>query len=114
MSWLSRFANVFRSGRLDRDLDDELQLHIETRTEELIGTGLSPEEARSEARRHFGNKLFVRESSRDATLLSWLESIFQDTRFGLRMLLKHRVVTAAAIVSLSLAIGASTTAFSPF
>ncbi len=101
MSWLSRLANVFRSARLDRDLD-----------EELMDAGLPPEEARSEAQRHFGNRLLLRESRRDAKLFSWLESIFQDTRFGLRMLLKNRVVTTAAILSLSLAIGASTAAFS--
>jgi putative ABC transport system permease protein len=112
MSWLTRLANVFRSTRLDRDLDDELQFHIETRTEDLIATGLSPEEARRQAQRQFGNPLLLRESSRDAKLLPWLESIFQDARFGLRMLLKNRAVTAAAILSLSLAIGASTAAFS--
>jgi predicted permease len=112
MSWLSRLANVFRSGHLDRDLDDELQFHIEARIRDLIATGMSPTDARREAQRHFGNRLLLRESSRDAKLLSWLESIFQDTRFGLRMLLKNRIVTAAAILSLSLAIGASTAAFS--
>jgi putative ABC transport system permease protein len=112
MSWISRLRNVFGSSRLDRDLADEQQFHIETRTEELIGAGLSPEEARKQAERHFGNRLLARESSRDTKLHSWLESIFQDTRFGLRMLLKNRIVTAAAILSLSLAIGASTAAFS--
>src|SRR5260370_18668799 len=112
MSWLSRLANVFRSTHLDRDLDDELQFHIETRTEDLIATGLAPAEARRQARLQFGNRLLLRESSRDAKLFPWLESIFQDARFGLRMLLKNRVVTAAAILSLSLAIGASTAAFS--
>jgi putative ABC transport system permease protein len=112
MSWLSRLANVFRSGRLDRDLNDELQFHIDARTQDLIATGMAPAEARREAQRHFGNRLLLRESSRDTKLLPWLESIFQDVRFDLRMLLKNRVVTAAAILSLSLAIGASTAAFS--
>src|SRR5260370_15115293 len=92
MSWLSRLANVFHTNRLDRDLDDELQFHIETRTEDLIATGMSRAEARRQAQRHFGNRLLLRESSRDAKLLSWLESIFQDARFVLRMLLKNRVV----------------------
>ncbi len=112
MSWISRLTNVFRSARLDRDLDAELEFHIEARTDELIAKGLAPEEAAREARRHFGNRLLLRESSREVKLISWLESVFQDVRFGLRMLLKNRVVTAAAVLSLALAIGACTAAFS--
>ena len=112
MSWLSRLTNVFRSGSLDHDLDAELQFHIETRTDELIAKGMSPEDAEREARRHFGNRLLLRESSRDAKLFSWLESVLQDLRFGLRMLRKNAGVTTAAVLVLSLAIGACTAAFS--
>src|SRR5450432_1794413 len=112
MSWLSRLANVFRSDRLDRDLDAELEFHIEARTEELIARGLTADDAAREARRHFGNRLLLRESSRDAKLFSWMESVLQDLRFGLRMLRKTVGVTAAAVLSLSLAIGACTAAFS--
>ncbi|HEV8038306.1 MAG TPA: ABC transporter permease [Bryobacteraceae bacterium] len=112
MSWLSRLTNVFQSSRLDRDLEAELEFHIEARTDELIAKGLPPEDAAREARRHFGNRLLLRETSREVKLISWLESVFQDVRFGLRMLLKNRAVTAAAVLSLSLAIGACTGAFS--
>src|SRR5580692_10655173 len=112
MSWLSRLTNVFQSSRLDRDLEAELEFHIEARTDELIAKGLPPEEAAREARRHFGNRLLLRESSREVKLISWLESVFQDVRFGLRMLLKNRALTAAAVLSLSLAIGACTAAYS--
>ena len=45
MSWLSRLANIFRSDRLDRDLDAELRFHIEAGTEELIARGLTPADA---------------------------------------------------------------------
>src|ERR1700681_1132930 len=112
MSWLSRLVNVFRSDRLDRDLDAELQFHIEARTEELIARGLAPDDAAREARRPFGNRLLVREASREWKLFSWLESVLQDLRFGLRMLRKNSVVTAAAVFSLALAIGACAAAFS--
>src|SRR5258708_7875845 len=114
MSWLSRLTNAFRSSRLDRDLDAELEFHIEARTDELIAKGLTPGDAEQEARRHFGNRLLLRESSRDAKLLSWLESLLQDLRFGLRMLRKNAGVTAAAGLSPSLAIAPSTAAFSSF
>ena len=112
MSWISRFANLFRSGRLGRDLNDELQFHIEARIAELTAKGMTPDDAAREARRHFGNQLLLRESSRDAKMFAWLDSIFQDLRFGLRMLRKNAGVTAAAVLSLSLAIGACTGAFS--
>src|SRR5580704_12938808 len=112
MSWLSRLANAFRSDRLDRDLDEELRFHIEARTDELVARGLAPDDAAREARRHFGNRLLLRESSREAKLFSWMESVLQDLRFGLRMLRKNKFVTAAAVLSLALAIGACAAAFS--
>jgi putative ABC transport system permease protein len=112
MSWFSRLTNVFRSGSVDRDLDAELEFHIEARTDELIVRGLTPEDARREARRNLGNRLLLRESSRDVKLLSWIESVLQDLRFGLRMLRKNAGISTAAVLSLSLAIGASTAAFS--
>ncbi len=72
---------------------------------------MEPREAARQARLRLGNSLLLRESSRDAKLLTWLESLLQDTRFGLRVLRKHAVVTIAAVLSLSLAIGACTAAF---
>jgi putative ABC transport system permease protein len=112
MSWISRLTNVFRSDRLDRDLDAELEFHIEARTDELIAKGMAPEEAAREARRHFGNRLLLRESSREVKLISWLESVFQDVRFGLRMLRRNAGVSTAAVLSLALALGACAGAFS--
>jgi putative ABC transport system permease protein len=111
MSWLSRIANAFRGGRVDRDLADELEFHIDARIEELVRGGMPLRQAQRQARRHFGNALALRESSREAKLVPWLESLVQDVRFGARVLLKNRATTAAAMVSLSLALGACTAAF---
>ncbi len=112
MSWLSRLVNVFRRDRLNRDLEDELQFHLAARTEEFTRRGMAPRQAEEEARRRLGSRLHVRESSREIKLLSRLEWIAQDVLFGLRLLRKNAVVTAAALLSLSLAIGACTAAFS--
>ncbi len=112
MSWLARFARVFRSDRLNRDLDEEFQFHIQAATQQLIHDGLEPEEAAREALKRFGGLVQTREAIRDLKLLPWLDSILQDVRFGARVLRKHRVVSAAAVLSLSLAIGACTAAFS--
>jgi len=111
MSWLSRLANAFRSRRMDRELDEELRFHMESRKEEMVRQGVSAQEAERTVRRRMGNSLATRERSRDIRLMPWMESLWRDLRFGMRVLAKDRVVTAAAVVSLALAIGACTAAF---
>src|SRR3984893_4528068 len=103
MSLLSRIANVFRGRGLSREIDDEMQSHIE----EAIEHGRDP----SEARRAFGSVVRQREESRDIRLLPWLDSLRADAVFGWRQLKKKKVTSAAAILSLALAIGACTSAF---
>ena len=112
MSWLSRFINVFRRVWLNRDLDDEIAFHITERAEEFTRRGVSAPGAVQEAHQRFGNKLLLRESSREVELLARLESIAQDIGFGLRLFRNNAVVTAAALLSLALAIGACAAAFS--
>src|ERR1051326_6576481 len=103
MSWIRRFGNVFRQNRIDREIDEELASHFEDAVEQ----GCSEDEAR----RTLGSPLRYREQSRDIKLLPWLESITADIVFGWRQLNKHRAVSAAAILSLALATGATTGAF---
>jgi predicted permease len=103
MSNWSRFVNVFRRDRLDAELDEEMQAHID----EAIAQGLDP----VEARRAFGSTLRRREDSRDIKLSVWIESLRSDLVFGVRQLRKNPAVSAAAILSLGLALGACTSAF---
>ncbi len=112
MSWLSRIANALRSSGVDRGLDAEMTFHIESRIADLVAGGMTRDAAEAMARRQFGNRLRLREQSRDVKLLPWLDSLVRDVRLGARMLLKNRLVTAAAIVSLSLVLGACMAAFS--
>ena len=112
MSWLSRLANVLRSSAVDRALDEEIQFHIDARIDDLVAAGMTRQAAESAASRQFGNRLRIRESSRDVKLLPWVESVFKDIQFALRMFRKHTVVTGAAIASLTLALGACLAAFS--
>ncbi len=88
MSWFSRLANVFRSSKLDRDLDDELQFHIEERIRALMADGMSRQEAAAQVSQRFGNTLRLREKSRDVKVLPWLDSLLRDFRLGFRMLRK--------------------------
>lgn len=103
MSLWSRIANVFRDDRLNREIDEELESHIR----EAIEHGRDP----AAARRAFGSALRHREESRDVRLIAWLDSLRADAVFGWRQPQKNRVTSAAAILSLALAIGACTAAF---
>jgi len=103
MSLWSRIANLLRTDRVSREIDEELQSHIE----EAVERGREP----AEARRAFGPALQRREESVDIRLASWLHSLRADAVFGWRQLLKRKAASAAAILSLALAIGACTSAF---
>jgi putative ABC transport system permease protein len=100
--WL-RVTNVLRGEKVNREIDEELETHIA----EAIAQGRDP----VAARRAFGSTLRHREGNRDVRLVSWLESLRSDAIFGLRQLNKTKVTSAAAILSLALAIGACTSAF---
>jgi predicted permease len=103
MSLWSRIVNVFRGDRLGREIDEELQSHIE----EAVEQGRDP----AEARRAFGAALRLREESRDVRLVAWLDSLRADAIFGWRQLKKNKVTSVAAVLSLALGIGACTGAF---
>jgi putative ABC transport system permease protein len=103
MSSWSRFANVFRGDRVIREIDEELESHVA----EAIEHGRDP----ADARRAFGSALRRREESRDVRLISWLDALRADAICGWGQLRNNRVTSAVAILSLGLAIGASTSAF---
>jgi putative ABC transport system permease protein len=103
MSFWSRLGNVFRAGRVSDDIDEELASHIE----EAVARGRDPQEVR----RVFGPALRHREHSLDLRLAGWLNALTADAAFGWRQIRKNRVTSAAAVLSLALAIGACTTAF---
>ena len=96
-------ANVFRGDRVSREIDEELQTHIA----EAIEQGRDP----AEARQAFGSMMRNREESRDVRLVAWLDSPRADAVFGWRQLMKRKVTSGAAILSLALATGACTSAF---
>ena len=103
MSWVSRFVNVWRRDTVTRDIDEELESHLQEALEH--GRGVH------EARAALGPALRWREESRDIKLITWLESLLADVRFGWRQLTKNAVASAAAILPLALAIGACGAAF---
>jgi predicted permease len=112
MAWTGRFANLFRRGRVDAEIDEELRFHIEARTRDNVAAGMMADEAARDAQSRFGPLLRTRERTHDADVLVWVETLAQDVRYSVRSLRHSPVTTAIIIASLALAIGASTAVFS--
>src|SRR5215475_1160719 len=102
---------LLRRTQVERVLDDELRYHIEQQTEQNIRLGMNSEEARTAARKAFGGVEQAKERSRDTRGLKWLEDLWRDLRYGLRIILKKPAFTLAAIGMLAVGIAANTTIF---
>jgi predicted permease len=111
MGMIDRLSNVFRRTRLDRENDAELAAHIAMRSEENVARGMTPEEARRDARLRFGNPTSTRErvNATDAPL--GLEELSRDVRQAMRRLRHSPGFALTAILTLGLGIGANVVVF---
>jgi len=113
MGWLARLRNSFwrRDSQYDL-LIEEQEFHIEQRTRDNIVAGMSPAEARADARRRFGNTALLRDRTLDADRLAWADALARDLRLAARGLSRRKGLAVTAICSLALGIGANSAVFS--
>jgi predicted permease len=110
--FVHRLVALVRGRRADAELEREIAAHVSLIEDELVGQGLSREDARLAARRRFGGVEQTKERQRDARSFIWVEDLRRDVRYALRTLAKTPVFTAAAILTLAIGIGGTTAVFS--
>jgi predicted permease len=112
MPLLPRIANLFSRSRLDREIEAEIQSHIDLRIDDNIAAGMSREEARRDALVRFGNRASMKEHVASVDFALGLESIWSDLRFAARQLRHSPGFTLTAVLTLAVAICANAVVFS--
>src|SRR5437868_5025219 len=100
--WL-RLTYPMRKARMDRELRDEMSLHLSLRTEQLVDSGIARQDAVAAARKRFGNQPRIAAAARDTWGWGWLDGFAQDARYILRQL--RRTPTFALVVCSTIALG---------
>ncbi len=111
MSLVHRFRNLFRRSQVEREIQSELDAHLAMRIEDNLARGLSPAQARRDALLRFGNPVVTRERTTESDIAVLAESIWADTRYASRQLLRSPGFAITALLTLAIGIGANLAVF---
>ena len=110
--WWRQLLALVRTRRLERELEGEIQAHLELAERDARAAGLSPEEARLAARRAFGSIDRIKEEHRDRRSVRWIDTFLKDVRYGLLLLRRDPAFALVAVSVMAIGIGANTAMFS--
>ena len=107
-----RVRSILRRSRVEQELDEELQFHLEHKIEEGIARGLSPKEARYRALRAMDGLAQRKEEIRDMRHIHWLTDFLDDVHYAIRSLRRTSGLTTFVTITLALGIGLTAMSFS--
>jgi macrolide transport system ATP-binding/permease protein len=111
LAWLLRFVGLFGRNRIDQEISEEIEIHLQMQIEDNLHSGMGPDQARRSALIKLGNGESARQAYRERSTLPLLENLAQDLRFTLRQLYRRPGFTTTAVLVLALGIGAGVSIF---